>query len=57
MKHAIRPLFLVALLIPIMSGCSRKGDLATVADQSEIGAYVTSNPDSDAGTEPEGADP
>lgn len=42
--------------LPTMVGCGRGSSTAPVADQDGIAAYVAANPNSDAGTEPEGGE-
>lgn len=49
-------LAIVALWTIPMIGCSGEGGPATVADSNDISAYVSSHPDSDTATEPEGGD-
>ena len=44
------------LSLPLVVGCGFGSVSGPVADHDSIAAYVAENPNSDAGTEPEGGD-
>jgi len=55
MKHGIKLIVLAFFTIPMVMGCGGASN-TPMAGTDDIADYAASNPDSDAGTEPEGGE-